>query len=127
MPTYKYDHVHLASPDPEATANWYVEKFGATVTGSSPAAGGGTMVMVSLNGSNIFIKPGPANKAPAEGAALEHFGIVTDDLDTAAADLKAKGVKFTQDVTNFRPGVRISFLLGPDNVLIELLERKPVK
>ena len=42
-------------------------------------------------------------------------------------EAKAKGVKFTQDVTNFRPGVRISFLLGPDNVLIELLERKPVK
>jgi len=27
---FKFDHVHIISKDPEASANWYVEMFGAT-------------------------------------------------------------------------------------------------
>ncbi len=130
MAKIMYDHVHIISPDPEAAGDWFVDKFGATIKGKATAPDGSTMVMVDLNGSNIFLKgraEPPTHEAPPPGSTygLEHFGLVTDDLDTAVAELKAKGVTFTQDITNFRPGIRISFLLGPDNVLIELLERKP--
>jgi catechol 2,3-dioxygenase-like lactoylglutathione lyase family enzyme len=131
MATYRYDHVHIISPDPEAAAKFYVEKFGATIKSTGTAPDGTAMFAVDLNGSNIFVKgraqkPSAAAPAPGSTYGLEHFGIVTDDLDAAVKELKAKGVKFTQEITNFRPGIRISFLLGPDNTLIELLERKPV-
>jgi lactoylglutathione lyase len=43
-----------------------------------------------------------------------------------AAELKAKGAEFTMDPTTIRPGVRIAFLRGPEDVSIELLERTPV-
>jgi hypothetical protein len=29
-PAFKFDHLHIISNDPEASANWYVEMFGAT-------------------------------------------------------------------------------------------------
>jgi lactoylglutathione lyase len=130
MASYRYDHAHIISPDPEGAAGFYVDKFNATIKNKGTAPDGTTMVAVDLAGANIFFK-GRAEKptvtAPTAGSTygLEHLGIVTDDLDAAVAELKAKGVTFVQDITNFRPGIRISFLVGPDDTLIELLERKP--
>jgi len=41
-PAFKFVHVHIISQDPEASANWYVEMFDATIaanTRSSPDEG----------------------------------------------------------------------------------------
>ncbi len=46
-----------------------------------------------------------------------------EGIDTAVAELKAKGAKFELEPTTVRPGIRIAFLRGPENVSIELLER----
>lgn len=132
MANYKYDHLHIISPDPLSAAQFFVDKFDASVKSSGTAPNGTPMVAVDFHGANLFFMGRP--DAPEAGAldprksyGLEHFGVVTDDLDSAVAELKAKGVEFVQDITNFRPGIRISFLKGPDNTIIELLERKPVQ
>ena len=44
-------------------------------------------------------------------------------IDAIAADLKAKGVKFTREPTTVRPGTRVCFIEGPQGVSIELLDR----
>ena len=31
MPTYTWDHIHLRSPDPEATALWFERVLGAEI------------------------------------------------------------------------------------------------
>jgi len=131
MANYKYDHAHHISPDPEQAAAFYVNMFNAKIASKGVAPDGTIAVAVDLAGANIFFKgraERPTVQAPPAGTTygLEHLGIVTDDLDTAVAELKAKGAKFVQDITNYRPGIRISFLEGPDNTIIELLERKPV-
>lgn len=131
MPTYRYDHAHHISPDPEKAAGFYVNMFNATLKSKGVAPDGTTMVAIDLGGANIFFKgraEKPTVEAPPAGSTygLEHLGVVTDDLDAAVAELKAKGARFVQDITNYRPGIRISFLEGPDNTIIELLERKPV-
>jgi catechol 2,3-dioxygenase-like lactoylglutathione lyase family enzyme len=38
-PAFKFDHVHIISQDPEASANWYVEMFGATIRANTVARG----------------------------------------------------------------------------------------
>jgi catechol 2,3-dioxygenase-like lactoylglutathione lyase family enzyme len=131
MANYTYHHLHLISADPDAAASFLQDAFGATLQKRSTGPDGTTMIMLELGGSGVFVKgraEKPTVQAPAPGSTygLEHFGIITDDLDAAVAELKAKGIKFVQDITNFRPGVRISFLLGPDDILIELLEITPV-
>jgi len=40
---------------------------------------------------------------------LVHFGFKTDDLEKSVGTLKENGVEFTQEVTEIRPGVKISF------------------
>ena len=117
MPEYWFDHIHLMSQDPLKTAEFYEKMFGATETGRHDIGDGRFAVNISLNGTKILI--GPPRGEPSK-SGLDHFGIETDDLETAVEELKAGGVYFTQDVTEVRPGFKISFFLAPDNVSIEL-------
>jgi len=123
MSAYIFEHIHLRSVDPDATADWFGRMFGAEVIRST--VGGNPRVDVRLGGMDIFIAPaGNAAAAPAHPHhGLDHFGLRVADLDAAIADLKARGATFTMEATNLRPGVRIAFLTGPDDVSIELLQR----
>jgi catechol 2,3-dioxygenase-like lactoylglutathione lyase family enzyme len=126
MTKYTWEHIHLRSPDPEATAAWYADKLGAEVI-RSPLADGSSRIDLNLSGQKVFIalaQPGKAADAPASPyLGLDHFGLTVDDIDTAVAELKAKDVPFTMDPTTIRPGVRIAFLTAPQNVSIELIQR----
>jgi glyoxylase I family protein len=55
---------------------------------------------------------------------LDHLGLRVDDLDAAVAELKRRGAQVIVEPKTIRPGVRIAFLQGPDDVRIELLERR---
>jgi lactoylglutathione lyase len=126
MTKFTWEHIHLRSPDPEATAAWYQDKFGAEVV-KSPQADGSFRIDLNLSGQKVFIAkalPGKAAEAPSSPyLGLDHFGLTVTDLEQAVRELKAKGVTFTIDVTEARPGVRIAFLKAPENVSIELLQR----
>ena len=128
MAKYWYDHVHLMSPDPPKTAQFYEEMFGAKRGDMRTFPDGRVSVPLDLSGQSILIlQPKDKSKSVTITAAnnygLEHFGIRTDNLEAAVKDLKAKGVKFQQDITVPRLGIKIAFLWAPENVLIELVER----
>jgi len=117
-----WDHIHLRTPDPEATATWLQDMLGGEII-RNPGR-----IDVKLGGASIFIapvKPGDGvNEPPVTPyQGLDHFGLAVKDIDTAAAQLKAKGVIFTTEPTTIRPGVRICFIRGPQGISIELLER----
>lgn len=121
MTTFTFDHIHLRSPDPEATAAFYERVFGVELKRSPQR------IDFNLGGQTIFVSPitepgtGEAPEAPYRG--LEHIGLAVKDIDRVVEALKAKGVVFTMEPTTIRPGVRIAFLRGPENVSIELIER----
>ncbi len=129
MASYTWDHVHIRSSNPEATAQWFERILGAQVLRSMQQ--GKPRIDLKLGGANIFIAP----VAPVEGVnappatpyqGLDHFGLTCTGIDAVAAELKAKGVEFTKEPTTVRPGVRVCFIRGPEGISIELLERKPV-
>jgi catechol 2,3-dioxygenase-like lactoylglutathione lyase family enzyme len=126
MTTFTFDHIHLRSPDPEETAVFYEKMFGATVHRSEQD--GKPRVDLDLCGQRVFI----AKVAPEDDVAdppqspylgLDHIGFTVSGIDDIVADLKAKGAQFTLDPMTYRPGVRIAFLRGPQNVTIELVDR----
>ena len=126
MATFTYDHIHLRSPNPEKTAQWYERMFGAEVLRTMQD--GKPRIDLKLGGAKIFIAPvapgDGVNAAPATPyRGLDHFGLAVTGIDAIAADLKAKGVEFTREPTTMRPGVRVCFLRGPEGVSIELLDR----
>ena len=126
MPRFTYDHIHLRSPDPEATARYYETMFGAEVLRSTQQ--GNPRIDLKLGGADIFIAPvasdsgvNPPPVTPYQG--LDHFGLSVRGIDAIVAELKAKGAVFTKEPTTIRPGVRVAFLRGPEGVSIELLDR----
>lgn len=126
MATFTFDHIHLRSPDPEATAAFYEEMFGATVLRSTQ--NGKPRVDLDLCGQKVFIAHVQAQDGTAESPrspylGLDHVGLTVSGIDDIVADLKAKGVNFTMEPTTVRPGVRIAFLRGPQDVTVELVDR----
>jgi catechol 2,3-dioxygenase-like lactoylglutathione lyase family enzyme len=125
-PNYVWDHIHLRSPDPEATAAWFERMLGAQVIRSM--VDGKPRIDLKLGGANVFIMPvgpgDPVNPPPVTPyQGLDHFGLAVSGVDAVAAELKAKGAEFTMEPRTIRPGLRICFLRGPQGVSIELLER----
>lgn len=128
MAKFTYDHIHLRSPNPEATAAFYERMFGAEVI--STMQQGKPRIDMKIGGADVFIAPvlpdGKTNPPPVTPyQGLDHFGLSVTGIDAVVAELKAKGAEFTLEPTDIRPGARIAFLRGPEGVSIELLERKP--
>jgi len=128
MANYTWDHVHLRTPDPEATAQWFERMFGAEVVRTTQ--GGKPRIDIKLGGANIFtaqVAPGdgvnPAPTTPYQG--LDHFGLKVSNIDAVAADLKQKGVEFTKEPHSPRSGIKVCFIRGPQGISIELLDRDP--
>ena len=119
MPDYWLDHLHLMSPDPVKTAEFYEKMFGARRITVRDEGDGRAMAKLDLKGITILISQRTGDDAQF---GLVHFGIGTDKLDEAVAAMKADGVEFTQDIREIRPGFRISFLTAPEDVSIELQE-----
>ena len=127
MSIFTYDHIHLRSPDAEATARWYETMFGAEII-RSVQSDGKPRLDLNLGGVTVFIAQVPPAQTVAEPPqppylGLEHIGLRVNDIDTVVAELKQKGAEFTVEPKTIRPGVRIAFLRGPQNVHIELLDR----
>jgi lactoylglutathione lyase len=128
MASFTWDHVHLRTPDAEATAQWFERMFGAQVVRSMQH--GKPRIDIKLGGANIFtyqVTPGDGvNAAPATPyQGLDHFGLAVSGIDAVAAELKAKGVEFTKEPHSPRPGIKICFVRGPQGISIELLDRDP--
>jgi lactoylglutathione lyase len=119
MPSYRFDHMHLYTANPEAAAQWYEKMLGAEVIRST--AGGKPRIDLKVGGADIFLLP--VEKTPEGKNSLDHFGFIVDDVDAAIADLRAKGAKVTMEPNTVRPGTRISFIESPEGVRIEILQR----
>jgi len=127
-PVYTYDHIHLRTKNPQATIAYYQKMFDATPV-SYVQSNGKPRLDLDLNGLTIFIAEVPTEAtlptAPSEPyIGLDHLGLRVDDLDAAVAELKRRGAQVIVEPKTIRPGVRIAFLQGPDDVRIELLERR---
>ena len=124
---YTYDHIHLRTKDPERMASFFATMFGAKVLRLTQSDGT-PRVDLDVNGLAIFIASVPPEEhidlSPGDPhLGLDHFGFRVDDIDGAVADLRSKGAEIYTEPRTIRPGVRIAFVRGPDNVRIELLQR----
>jgi catechol 2,3-dioxygenase-like lactoylglutathione lyase family enzyme len=122
MPTVTWDHVHLRSPDPEATATWLADVLGGEIIR------GLGRIDVKLGGANVFIAPVTAGDGvntppvtPYQG--LDHFGLTVKDIDASPPRSSAKGVEFTSPPIPSGLACESASSAGPQGISIELLER----
>ena len=128
---YAINHVHIRSADPHASAAWYEEYFGAKVLSAREVMPGTITISMDAGGPvrlNISSKPEGTPDEPSVAAlnrlGLEHFGFVVDDIDADMERMDAAGIRVVLPITEVPGGGRLSYIEGPDNVLIELVQRR---
>jgi len=128
-PNITFDHVHLISKDVSATANWYVENLGGDIV-KNVTVKGAPQIYVEIGGGSMLIVRGerPGEKTDVKAGlewGVDHFGVrVKGDFDAFCAGLKAKGVAFSVEPTQFNPTTQLAFIVAPDGVSVELLNRQ---
>lgn len=121
MQKFRFDHIHLYSSDPVKMSEFYIQILGAEKLEIRQESEEHTVVTLVLDGIKIILST-PWD-ADSDSYGLDHFGLVTEDLDAAIAELKSKGIEFVMDKTSI-PVADISFFSAPDNTIIEVIETK---
>jgi len=124
--SWQYDHTHYKCADPEKTAAFFKENFAAKEVARIEVNGMG-IITLEIGGLWYNFSPKRAGETVAEGPGVRygvyHMGLKTQDLDAEAAKMKARGIKFTQEVKSLNPRGKFAFIEGPDGISIELLQR----
>ena len=71
-PAFKFDHVHLVSKSPRASADWYVQMFGAEIAAETVARGA-PQIFVELGGMTILIRGERPGEAPVDARPIEGY------------------------------------------------------
>jgi lactoylglutathione lyase len=128
---YRINHIHLKSPDPRKTADWYTTAFGFTIVNDETRVFGDRFVRCLSEDGGLAVNISGARTGERLGAGdarahfgLEHFGFDSQDIDRDIARLKGLGATLLEGPIQIPNGGRIAFLQGPDDTRLELVERK---
>ena len=121
-------HVAIHTKDMDGSIAFY-EKIGGALRQrmSIPTPEGAKLLaLVSFGGTTLELIQSPT-EAPMTEGCIPHIAIYVDDLDTAAAEIKAAGVDtFTTPAKKVLPnlfgGLENWFFTGPSGEQIELLK-----
>jgi lactoylglutathione lyase len=128
---FRINHIHLKSPDPRKTAEWYVKAFDFQITSDETRAFGDRFlrcksadngIAVNISGARTNERLGSGDAMPHHG--LEHFGFDSVDIDADISRLTGLGAKLLEGPIQIPNGGRIAFLQGPDDTRLELVERR---
>ncbi|MHA7899122.1 MAG: VOC family protein [Henriciella sp.] len=108
------EHVNLTVSDPDRTAQMLTELFGWKVRWSGPSLGNGRTVHVGNDDDYVALySRGTPRKISEDetyalAGAINHLGILVDDLDAAEQKVLDFGIK-THSHQTYEPGSRFYF------------------
>lgn len=114
---FKMNHIHLKTPDPQKTAQFYVDSLGAKIVGEA----GNNGLRLDLHGLAVNVTKLIDGQSRDQIYGIEHIAIDTDDLDNVVASLKEGGARILEETT-VGGGRRVCFFEGPEGVQLEVLE-----
>lgn len=120
------DHLALVTTDVERAARFFVDLLGFKETGRLETSHSGTIVFVSLGGTQVeLFGTGEAGAAAGadEAVGFKHVALLVEDIDGECDRLRAAGVEFTMVPTTVESGLRIAFFKDPDGNALELMRR----
>lgn len=123
-----FHHVHIKSPDPTTSADWWSKAFGLAIESDEVRPEGDLFVRcVSEQGVPVFIsgpRPSeqPATAEPGSRFGLEHIGFHSDDITADIDRLVGMGATLVSGPERLASGKTIAFLHTPDRVRVELIQ-----
>ena len=115
---FTVQHVHLKTPDPQKTAQFYIDNFGATVKGDIPGRG----IRVDLHGLQLNITTLISVQNHEQHYGIEHIAVNTDDYPGTLASLRKQGVRILEELPR-EVGRRVCFVEAPDGAQMEVIEK----
>jgi len=115
------EHVAIASPDPAALAQWYVEHLNFVINYQSPR----TVFVKAPDGSMIEIttSEGDRIEQSLKQPGLRHLALTVDDFESTYDALKSKGVRFLDEPSD-KKGVKTVFFTDPEGNVLHLIQRE---
>jgi catechol 2,3-dioxygenase-like lactoylglutathione lyase family enzyme len=125
-----YGHHHINTTDMAAQKRFYVETLG----GRLATIGTNNLEVVEFPNVFLFFRPMQAPTGGTIGSTVNHIGFSVPDLPPVVAKLKAAGfkmitsesvaatVRVADDIAAASPTTNIAFVLGPEDVKVELVE-----
>ena len=120
---YKINHLHLKTPDPQATADWYVKHVGAKIVSERKTPAGRKTFRLNLHGVELNVTEFLEEQKLEQFYGLEHVAIDTDEFAAEIAKIKAAGIKILEERV-LPDGRKVCFFQGPDGVRLEFLEMR---
>lgn len=127
---YAMNHVHLKSPDPRATAEWYVDAFDFTIISDVVRPVGDRFVKCETsNGIVVNISGERTNEQLAQGDAnahygLEHIGFDVEDINAEIERLESLGAELLEGPISVPEGpiAYLAFIKSPNDTRIEIIQ-----
>jgi lactoylglutathione lyase len=130
---FRINHIHLKASDPRKTADWYVKAFNFKIMSDETRVFGDRFIRctsedggmaVNISGARTKETLGPGDASAHHG--LEHFGFDTEDIEADIRRLEGLGARLLEGPIQNPNGPRIAFLKAPDDVRVELVERRKI-
>ena len=130
---FRINHIHLKAPDPRKTAEWYTQAVAFKIVSDETRVFGDRFIRcvsedgamaVNISGARTNERLGPGDASAHHG--LEHFGFDSEHLETDIARLESLGARLLEGPIQNPNGPRIAFLRAPDDVRVELVERRQI-
>jgi catechol 2,3-dioxygenase-like lactoylglutathione lyase family enzyme len=124
-----YGHHHVNATDPEAHKRFWADTLGGTLV----KVGTDNREIIRMPNVLIFMRAQPA-KGGSKGTPADHIGLSVPNLQQTLDKVKANGFRVVTaaespasynvkgDIAAPGPGVQLAFILGPDDVKVELIE-----
>jgi catechol 2,3-dioxygenase-like lactoylglutathione lyase family enzyme len=144
---HRFNHVHLLAADVNRTSQWYADVLGLTI-GRREAARPANRDQFWVNSVRVdnvtmyvfgkpdgdpppawWAKQGASMPAlePTRGRVIDHIAFSYRSIAPVFDRLKAAGVRIVEPIAVRDPyKLKSFFVLGPDNVLVEIVEARPV-
>ena len=121
--SYRVNHLHLKTPDPRRTAQWYVDYLGAKVVSERKSPSGQPVLRLDLHGVPLNVTGYIEGQRLEQHYGLEHVAVDTDDFAGEVEKIKASGAKILEE-RSLPDGRKVCFFEGPDGVRLEFLEMR---
>jgi catechol 2,3-dioxygenase-like lactoylglutathione lyase family enzyme len=115
---FAVQHVHLKTRDPRATAQFYIDNFGAKMKADIPDRG----FQVDLHGLQLNITSIIDSQKHEQHYGIEHIAVQTDDYAGTLARLKQQGVRVLEELP-VNNGRHVCFVEAPDGAQMEVIEK----
>ncbi|MDO6598473.1 VOC family protein [Oceanihabitans sp. 2_MG-2023] len=138
---HRFEHIHLLSSDVDKTMNWFESNLGFLPVYKEAKQWQNNELrwkwnLLTVNNINIIVFGKPVEEEswwtneeikPTDGSSIDHIGFSTENIEFLMNKMKSDGLDIVHSIKiDSIHGMKSFFVRGPDSLLVEIVEEKPI-